>query len=47
LLETRAAYARADVADRLVIHREKATGHVETLAMRAAMLAFLDRSLSR
>jgi len=47
LLETRAAYARADVADRLVIHREKATGHVETLAMRAAMLAFLDRWLSR
>lgn len=43
LRELRAAYARA--GGRLVIHREAATGHIETPAMHAAMLAFLTDTL--
>lgn len=39
LAQVRAAYARE--GGRLVIHREPAEGHVETPAMRAAMLRFL------
>lgn len=45
LAETRAAYAAAGAADRLTVHRETDSGHVETPAMRDAMLEFFDRSL--
>ena len=45
LLQTRAAYGAAGAEDRLIIHREPDTGHVETPAMRAAMLAFFRRYL--
>ncbi len=45
LAETRAAYLAADAADRLTLHREPASGHVETPAMRRAMLAFFDKAL--
>jgi len=44
LREVRAAYARS--GGWLVLHREAASGHVETPAMHAAMLAFLERALS-
>jgi hypothetical protein len=39
----RAAYARS--GGRLVVHREPASGHVETPAMHAAMLAFMTAEL--
>lgn len=42
--QVRAAYAAA--GGRLVIHREPAAGHVETPAMRAAMLDFLSEALA-
>ena len=42
LLQTRAAYRAAGVEDRLVVHREPHSGHVETPAMRKAMLAFFE-----
>lgn len=45
LEQTRAAYARADAADALVVHREAESGHVETPDMRSAMLSFFDRAL--
>lgn len=45
LAETRAAYQAAGAADRLVLHREPDTGHVETARMREAMLAFFRRHL--
>jgi len=44
LAQVRAAYAAA--GGRLVIHREPLSGHVETPAMRAAMLAFLAQALA-
>jgi hypothetical protein len=43
LRDLRAAYRRS--GGRLVIHREPASGHVETPAMHAAMLAFLRAEL--
>ncbi|MEO8243409.1 MAG: CocE/NonD family hydrolase [bacterium] len=42
LTEVRAAYR---AGGRLEVHREPESGHVETLAMRAAMLGFLVREL--
>ena len=45
LAETRAAYARAGAADRLLVHREPETGHVETAPMRDAVLAFFSDNL--
>lgn len=45
LAETRAAYARAGAAERLIVHREPETGHVETAAMREAVFAFLEANL--
>jgi dienelactone hydrolase len=41
LAETRAAYGRADAAEDLQVHREPETGHAESPAMRALLLAFL------
>lgn len=43
LAETRAAYSAKGAADRLVVLRSPETGHVETPAMRAAVMAFLAR----
>jgi dienelactone hydrolase len=43
--QTRAAYRAAGAEDKLVLHREPDTGHVETAAMRSAMLAFFRRYL--
>ncbi len=40
LAQTRAAYAAAGASDRLSLHREPETGHCESPAMRAAVLAF-------
>lgn len=40
LAQTRAAYRAAGTEERLILHREPETGHVETQAMRSAMLAF-------
>jgi dienelactone hydrolase len=40
LSQTRAAYVRANAGDRLVIHREPDSGHVEMPAMRAAVVDF-------
>ncbi|MGE0279023.1 MAG: alpha/beta hydrolase family protein [Rhizobiaceae bacterium] len=45
LAQTRAAYRAAGAEDRLILHREPDTGHVETPAMRSAMLAFFRRHL--
>jgi dienelactone hydrolase len=42
-----AAYRAAGAEDRLVLHREAATGHEETPAMRRAVLAFLREALGR
>lgn len=44
LAEVRRAYAAR--GGRLVIHREPGSGHVETAAMRAGMLAFFARELA-
>ena len=41
LAETRAAYEARGAADALTLERSPGTGHVETTAMRAAVLAFL------
>lgn len=46
LSQTRAAYARTGAADRLVVHREVDSGHVETPAMRAAAAGFFRRYLA-
>jgi dienelactone hydrolase len=43
LAQTRLAYAAAGAIDQLVVHREPESGHVETPAMRYAMLAFLEQ----
>lgn len=45
LSETRAAYDRAGAADRLIVHREPDSGHVETPGMRDAVTAFFRRYL--
>lgn len=45
LVQTRQAYQEAGAADRLHVHREVETGHVETPAMREAVTAFLQRYL--
>lgn len=45
LAQTRDAYARAGVPGGLTLIREPDTGHVETEAMRAGVLAFLQRYL--
>ena len=47
LAQTREAYGAADAGDRLVLHREPDSGHIETPAMRAAMLTFFGRHLLR
>lgn len=44
--ETRAAYARHGVAERLTVLREAEAGHEETPAMRAAVLAFFRTALA-
>ena len=44
LVQVEAAYAKA--GGRLLIHRESSSGHVETPAMRAAMLDFLSDTLT-
>ena len=46
LAAARAAYAAAGVPDRLLVHREAATGHAESPAMRKAVLAFFARHLA-
>lgn len=46
LVQTRAAYARVGAAEKLVIHREADSGHVETPAMRTAVTAFFRRYLA-
>lgn len=45
LMQTRAAYRAVGAEHQLVLHRETDTGHVETPAMRATMLAFFRRAL--
>jgi hypothetical protein len=45
-VQTRAAYARVGAAEKLVIHREADSGHVETPAMRTAVTAFFRRYLA-
>jgi dienelactone hydrolase len=47
LEQTRAAYARAGAIDALVVHREADSGHVETPAMREAVLRFFDSTIGR
>lgn len=46
LSQTRAAYVAAGASDKLIVHREPASGHVETPAMREAMSAFFRRFLA-
>ncbi|POF27961.1 alpha/beta hydrolase family protein [Roseibium marinum] len=43
--ETRALYAATGAADNLAVHREPDSGHVETAAMREAVLSFFERHL--
>lgn len=45
LAQARAAYERAGAIEKLVIHREPESGHVETPAMRAAVSAFFRQNL--
>ena len=45
LAQTRAAYRAAGAEDSLILHREPDTGHVETPAMRSAMLGFFRHCL--
>jgi dienelactone hydrolase len=45
LAETRAAYASAGAEGRLILHREPGTAHVETAAMREAVLDFFNTHL--
>jgi len=47
LATLRAAYAKAGASNRLTILVSPETGHVETVEMRAAVLAFLDRSIGQ
>jgi dienelactone hydrolase len=44
--QTRAAYAALGASERLIVHREPESGHVETPAIRDAVLAFLRRHLA-
>jgi dienelactone hydrolase len=44
--QTRAAYAALGASERLIVHREPESGHVETPAIREAVLAFLRRHLA-
>lgn len=46
LADTRAAYASVGASRALVLHREPASGHVETPAMRDRLLAFLTERKS-
>jgi dienelactone hydrolase len=46
LAQTRAAYERAGASDRLALHREPNSGHIETPAMRAAVVEFFRRYLA-
>lgn len=46
LSQTRAAYEKVGAGDRLVVHREPDSGHVETPAMRAAIVDFFRRYLA-
>jgi dienelactone hydrolase len=46
LADTRAAYQAAGAPNALVLHREPASGHVETPAMRERLLAFLAGRIS-
>jgi dienelactone hydrolase len=46
LAQTQAAYERAGAGDRLMLHREPDSGHVETPAMRAAVTGFFRRFLA-
>jgi dienelactone hydrolase len=46
LAETRAAYQAAGASDKLFVHRETASGHVETPAIREAQLTFFRRYLA-
>jgi len=46
LAQTHAAYERARAEDKLVVHREPESGHVETPAMRAAVVNFFQRNLA-
>jgi hypothetical protein len=46
LSQTRTAYDKVGANDRLVVHREPASGHVETPAMRAAIVDFFRRHLT-
>lgn len=46
LAETRTRYAVAGAANALVFHREPDSGHVETAAMRAAVMGFFERTLT-
>ncbi len=46
LSETRAAYAAASASERLTVHREPESGHVETSAIRDAVAAFFRRYLT-
>jgi len=46
LAAARSAYDTVGASDRLVVHREAATGHAESAAMREAVLAFFARHLA-
>jgi dienelactone hydrolase len=46
LSETRAAYAAATASENLIVHREPESGHVETPAIRDAVVAFFRRYLA-
>ena len=43
--ETFEAYASSGAVDRLILHREPATGHVETASMRESVLGFFNTHL--
>ncbi len=43
--ETQAAYEAAGASERLIVHREPESGHVETPAIRDAVVAFFRRYL--
>jgi dienelactone hydrolase len=46
LSETRAAYAAAGASERLIVHREGNSGHVETPKVREAVASFFRRYLA-
>ncbi len=47
LTQTRAAYAEAGAADKLLVHREANFGHQESPEMRRTTLAFFQRHLQQ